>query len=86
MSSDSPDRHASFARRLDLPFPLLSDPDSAIARSYGVARAGGWLPNRRVSFVIDAQGVVRRVIAAELDAAGHAREALAALRELAPPA
>lgn len=49
-----------------------------------MARAGGWLPTKRASFVIDREGVVRRVIVAELDAASHAREALAAVRELEP--
>jgi peroxiredoxin Q/BCP len=83
VSSDSPGRHASFAKRLDLPFPLLSDPKAEIARAYGVARAGGWLPTKRASFVIDRAGVVTRVIVAELDAASHAREALAAVREIA---
>jgi len=68
---------------LDLPFPLVSDPKSEIAKAYGVTRAGGWLPSRRVSFVIDPQGVVREVVSAELDVAQHAREALSALESLA---
>ena len=31
----SPERHASYAAKLGLPFPLLSDNDLAISRSYG---------------------------------------------------
>ena len=65
-SRDKPDRHASFAESLNLPYPLLSDPRGEIARAYGVARGGGWLPNRRATFVIDRGGVVRKVIRAEL--------------------
>lgn len=84
MSSDSEGRHASFAKSLELPFPLVSDEGSQIARAFGVTRAGGWLPSKRVTFVIDREGVVRRVIAAELDIAHHAREALDALRKLEP--
>jgi peroxiredoxin Q/BCP len=61
----------------------VSDAGSEIARAYGVTRAGGWLPSRRVTFVIDREGVVRRVISAELDVREHAREALAALAALA---
>ena len=83
MSSDTEGRHASFASRFDLPFPLVADRGSAIARAFGVARAGGWLPSRRVTFVIDRGGVVRRVVAAELDVNQHAREALAAVEALA---
>lgn len=67
---------------MDLPFPLVSDAGSAIAKAFGVTRAGGWLPSRRVTFVIDREGVVRRVVAAELDVASHAREALAALKAM----
>ena len=30
----SVDQHAAYARKLALPFPLLSDPDRAIAKAY----------------------------------------------------
>lgn len=53
-----------------------------IARDYGVSRASGWLPSRRVTFVIDEEGIVREVISAELDVRQHARAALAAVKEL----
>ncbi len=82
MSSDSEGRHASFASSLALPFPLLSDAKSEIAAAFGVTRLGGWLPSRRVTFVIDRDGVVREVISAELDVPAHTREALAAVRAL----
>jgi len=41
------------------------------------------LPNRRATVVIDREGVVRKVIAAELDIAQHARQALEVLEGLA---
>jgi thioredoxin-dependent peroxiredoxin len=31
----SAERHAAYAEKLRLPFPLLSDPDQAISRAYG---------------------------------------------------
>jgi peroxiredoxin len=68
---------------LNLPFPLVSDPKLKIARAYGVTRAGGWLPARRVTFVIDPGGIVRQVVTGELDILEHARAALAAVKELA---
>ena len=79
MSSDSESRHALFAETHELPFPLVSDKGSAIAKAYGVTRFGGVLPSRRVSFVIDRDGVVQRVISAELNIAQHGREALEAI-------
>ena len=82
MSSDSEGRHASFASTLDLPFPLVSDRRSEIAKAFGVTRAGGWLPSRRVTFVIDREAIVRKAISAELDVNAHAREALSTIREL----
>jgi peroxiredoxin len=33
--------HAGYATRLELPFPLLSDPDLAISRAYGTLKPGG---------------------------------------------
>ncbi len=82
VSSDSEGRHASFAKSLDLPFPLVSDKGSKVAQAFGVTRVAGWLPSKRVTFVIDREGVVRRAISAELDIAQHAREALAALEAI----
>jgi peroxiredoxin Q/BCP len=85
VSPDTAKRHAAFTSSLDLPYPLVSDPKAGISRAYGVARAGGWLPTKRATFVIDRAGIVRRAIVAELDVATHAREALEAVRSLAQP-
>ena len=76
------ERHSAFSERLELPYPLVSDADASIAQLYGVARIGGWLPSRRVTFVIDKRGTVRRVIRGELDVGRHVREAIEALRQL----
>lgn len=82
VSSDSEARHSSFVSRLKLPFPLVSDAESRVAKAFGVTRVGGWLPSRRVTFVIDRDGTVRRVITAELDVRHHAREALTAVESI----
>ena len=47
-----------------------------------MTRVGGLLPSKRVTFVIDRKGFVRRVISAELNVSEHAREALAAVADL----
>ncbi len=56
-----------------------------MASAFGVARVGGWLPSKRVTFVIDKQGIVRKVIKSELDVDRHVDDALAALALLPPP-
>ena len=84
MSTDKAETHAKFAEKHGLPFPLVSDPDAKIAAAFGVARIGGWLPSKRVTFVIGKDGSVKRVIRSELDVDRHVDEALAALAELQP--
>jgi peroxiredoxin Q/BCP len=82
VSFDSAERHAQFAEKYQLPFPLVSDSDGKIAAQFGVARLGGWLPTRRVTFVIDKSGVVRAAIHSELSMDKHVDEAIATLKTL----
>jgi peroxiredoxin Q/BCP len=82
VSQDSEDSHKKFVADHRLNFPLISDREAAITKAYGVARFGGWLPPRRVTFVIDRGGVVRRVIASEFNMDKHIDDALATLRGL----
>jgi peroxiredoxin Q/BCP len=82
VSMDTPESHQRFSAGHGLGFPLVSDSDAAICKAYGVARLGGWLPPRRVTFVIDRDGIVRRVITGELSANTHVDGALEALRGL----
>jgi len=60
-SLDSVRELAAFAEAQTLPFALLSDPDGSVARKYGVLDPGGKYA-QRVTFVIDDQGVVRKVV------------------------
>jgi thioredoxin-dependent peroxiredoxin len=82
VSLDTVEKHAAFAEAHQLRYPLVSDRSAAIAAAYGVARLGGWLPTRRVTFVIDKQGIVRQVIQSEFNIDRHLDEALATLRRL----
>jgi peroxiredoxin Q/BCP len=82
VSYDTVEKHAKFAETYNLPYPLVSDADATIAGKYGVARLGGWLPTRRVTFVIDKSGVVRKTIESELNVDKHIDEAMAALKEM----
>ena len=86
VSNDGPDTHKKFIADHRLNFPLLSDTDGSIAKAFGVARLGGflsgWIPPRRVTFVIDRDGVVRRVIESEFSAQKHIDGAIEALKAL----
>lgn len=84
ISLDSADKHAQFAESYSLPYPLVSDRDAAIAAAFGVARLGGWLPTRRVTFVIDKEGIVRHIVESEFGIHKHIDEAIEALRILQP--
>src|SRR5438067_839576 len=82
ISADRPDQQARYADRYDLDFPLLSDADGSIARAFGAARKGP-LFNRRVSFVIGADGRLLDIIKSELNMDVHADRALEILKAIA---
>jgi peroxiredoxin Q/BCP len=82
VSSDSSEAHRRFSERHRLPFRLLADRGGTLRRLYGVPATFGLLPGR-VTFVIDAQGVVRHVFNSQLDATRHVAEALDGLRAAA---
>ncbi len=78
ISADDVSTQAKFDARHDLGFPLLSDPDRSVAKSFGVKRPGP-LRNKRTTFVIDTDGTLLDVIATEFNMETHADAALAAL-------
>lgn len=80
VSADSVESHRAFAEKYGLPFSLLADPEGRIIEAYGVR-----MPllgfAKRVTFLIDRQGVVRKVIG-EVRAKEHDRQVLALLGNL----
>lgn len=56
ISTDSVETHTRFARSLDLPFRLLSDPDQKVARKFGSNGADGSM--QRTVYVIGPSGRV----------------------------
>ena len=82
VSGDDAGSHRRFASRHNLPFPLLVDSGNQLRRAFQVPSVLGLLPGR-VTFVIDAEGVVRHVFNNLLDGAAHRREALEVQRHLA---
>jgi peroxiredoxin Q/BCP len=79
VSNDDVASHKGFCTDEALPFPLLADTDERIAHAFGVPTRLGFY--RRTTFVIDAQGVVRRVFD-PVEPTGHAQQVLAALPSL----
>jgi peroxiredoxin Q/BCP len=75
-----------FEDKYGLAFTLLSDPDHAVAESYGVwveksMYGRTYFGNSRSTFIIDGDGVVRHVIA-KVTPATHDDEVLAAIAAL----
>lgn len=71
ISPDSLPSHQRFARSLDLPFMLLSDPDQVVSRRYGSAIEPG--RNRRTVYVLRPDGKVawRNMEFSALDPKGY---------------
>jgi len=82
ISMDDVATQERFASTNDLDYPLLSDPDGAVAAAYGVKRAFDFLKVRRTTFVIGTDGRIVDVIASEFSMNVHADRALAALTAL----
>jgi thioredoxin-dependent peroxiredoxin len=78
ISADSVERQRKFSDKHSFDFTLLSDPDRAVARQFGVKRPGP-LFNKRATFVIDSDRRVIDVIRSETNMDTHADQALATL-------
>jgi peroxiredoxin len=55
---------------------LLSDPDKAVHRLYGVGTGILGIMTSRLTFVIDQRGIIRSRTDSVMDVEGHARESL----------
>ena len=60
ISSDSVKSHRSFSEKHSLPFTLLSDEGGKVRKIYGASNTFGLFPGR-VTYVIDAEGVVKHI-------------------------
>ena len=59
ISADKVDKQKRFSDKHEFDFPLLSDPDKSVAKAYGVRRGPGLIPNKRTTFVIGADGLIK---------------------------
>jgi peroxiredoxin Q/BCP len=83
VSPDDERSHGKFKEKYGLPFTLLADTDHAVAEEYGVwgkKKFAGreYMGIRRSTFVIDANGTVKKVMH-NVKPATHADDVLAAL-------
>jgi thioredoxin-dependent peroxiredoxin len=86
VSPDDEVSHERFARKYDLPFPLIPDPSRDILTAYGVWGQKTMYGRKvtgvtRTSFVIDPEGIVRHVFKRP-NTGKHAEEVLAKHQEL----
>ena len=79
VSVDSVESHKEFKRKQNLNFTLLSDDEKRVSRQYGVLGSFGYAS--RVTFVVDKNGVIRRIYR-DVDPAANAAETLAFARSL----
>jgi peroxiredoxin Q/BCP len=80
VSADDVASHQAFASKFSLPFSLLADPERKIIDAYGVRMPVLGIA-KRVTFLIDKKGIVRRVFT-EVQTSTHDRQVLEALKGL----
>jgi peroxiredoxin Q/BCP len=78
VSADSEKSHQSFIKKYSLPFTLIADTDKGIIKAFG---ADGLFFPKRVTFVVDPKGVIRKIYK-DVDCAGHAEEIESDVRAL----
>ena len=79
ISFDTVASNARFAEAQGFPFPLLCDVDRRVALAYGAAESASDAYPHRMTFVIDADGVLEQVIKTR-DRGGQAADLLAQAR------
>jgi len=80
VSSDSVETHKDFAGECEVKFRLLADDGGRVRKLYGITPSLGLIPGR-VTFVIDKEGVVRRVFSSQLNPRKHVAEAIQELKQ-----
>ncbi len=86
VSRDSLKSHENFSKKLELPFPLITDPDETLCETYGVMKLKNMYGKQvrgieRSTFLIDASGKLVQAWRG-LKVPGHAQEVLQAARSL----
>ena len=80
VSVDTIESHKKFAEKNGLNFPLVSDHDKQISKTYGVLSDDGSKADR-VTFIIDKEGKIAKIFT-KVDVTRHANEIVDALKQL----
>ena len=80
VSTDDVDSHNKFMSQYNLNFPLVADPDFTVSKAYNVFNEER-KASRRVTFVIDGEGVIRHIFP-KVDVRAHAEEVIEVLKSL----
>jgi peroxiredoxin Q/BCP len=80
ISPDKPESHAKFKAHHGLPFILLSDPGHGVMEAYGAwgektMYGKKTIGVKRISYVIDEEGIIRKAFG-KVDTAAHAAQVL----------
>ena len=81
VSADPQETNDRFAKSLELPYPMVGDPDGGIVRAWGVRWPLVGLA-RRASFLVGRDRKVRAAFHSELNPDAHVTQALEAARAL----
>lgn len=82
VSVDDSESHAQFARKYNLPFPLLADQQGKVADAYGALRNLGFMKiAKRYTFLIDPQGRIAKAYL-KVDTSRHSQEIIDDLQKL----
>jgi peroxiredoxin Q/BCP len=80
VSNDSPEKHRRFRKAHRLPFRLLSDRGNKLRKTVGVpSDLLGLLPGR-VTYIIDGDGLVKKIINSQMNTERHIRESLQVIK------
>ncbi len=85
VSTDSATSHERFAKRFELPFPLLADVDRTVATTYGAWGMKSFMGKKymgmhRITFLLGPDGRIQHIWT-KVKTAKHAEEVLAFLRQ-----
>ena len=88
VSRDDVASHERFTRKFRLTFPLLADPDAAVAKAYGVYKQKSMYGRtywgiERTTFIIDEQGRIAAIFP-KVSVDGHIQAVLEALAAASP--
>ena len=82
ISADTVKSHYNFKKKYRLPFDLLVDTGNRVRDAFGVkADLFGLIPGR-VTYVIDAKGIIRSIYSSQMNVTKHVSEALSAIEKM----